>query len=248
MPEIIEDWDDIVENSNEFVKIIENKQNLTYERFSLFRLWYYFPKEKTFAPNKFLINKNTTLENYSGEGFSANRDNATLLKYFDQIPKEEMFYELYSELEEFAFRITGSKASLNLDVLHGNGGIFVPKEKFTYNQFGDEENNGFSEGKVKRISVNRYERDKNARKKCIEHYGYKCDICGIILSDLYGNIAEDFIHIHHIIELSQIREEYTVDPINDLRPLCPNCHSIIHRKTPALSLEELKKRINIFRN
>ncbi|MEG4267597.1 HNH endonuclease, partial [Microcoleus sp. Pol12A4] len=49
-----------------------------------------------------------------------------------------------------------------------------------------------------------------------------------------------FIHVHHIIPLSEINQEYEVNPIQDLRPLCPNCHAMIHRKYPPFTIEEIK--------
>ena len=111
-------------------------------------------------------------------------------------------------------------------------------------EFMDEPEILYTEGKVKKIFTDIYERDPEARKKCLEHYGFKCSICGIILSDIYGDIAANFIEIHHLKELSTIKTEYNVNPIEDMRPLWPNCHSIVHRKKPALSIEEVKKRIN----
>jgi 5-methylcytosine-specific restriction protein A len=107
----------------------------------------------------------------------------------------------------------------------------------------EEDKSTFTEGKTKQVYVNIYERDQNARKKCIEFYGYKCIVCGILLSDKYGLIGQDFIHVHHIKELSTIKKEYTVNPIDDLRPLCPNCHAMIHRRVPAYSIEELQEKI-----
>lgn len=109
------------------------------------------------------------------------------------------------------------------------------------NDYNDELEVYFLEGKAKKVYINIFERNIEARNKCIEHYGYICSCCGIILSDIYGKLAEKYIHIHHIIELSKIGREYIVDPINDLRPLCPNCHAIIHRKSPALSINDLIK-------
>ncbi len=47
--------------------------------------------------------------------------------------------------------------------------------------------------------------------------------------------------MHHLKQLSEVGEEYEVDPIKDLRPVCPNCHSMLHRKRLALSIEELKE-------
>lgn len=98
----------------------------------------------------------------------------------------------------------------------------------------------YYEGAVSQVIVNRYERDPNARKKCLEHYGYNCFACGLNMGKVYGSIAEKFIHVHHEKPLSEIGETYKLDPIADLKPLCPNCHAIIHLKKPALTIAELK--------
>ena len=37
-----------------------------------------------------------------------------------------------------------------------------------------------------------------------------------------------------------MRAEYRLDPIRDLRPVCPNCHAVIHRREPPFSIEEIK--------
>jgi 5-methylcytosine-specific restriction protein A len=52
-----------------------------------------------------------------------------------------------------------------------------------------------------------------------------------------------FIHVHHLTPLSTIGKEYRVDPIKDLRPICPNCHAVIHSRRPAMSIEEAKQLI-----
>ncbi len=97
----------------------------------------------------------------------------------------------------------------------------------------------FSEGAPSQIEANRYERNSAARKLCLKHHGYSCQVCGITLSKVYGAIADNFIHVHHIIPLASIRASYTVDPILHLRPVCPNCHSILHRRQPTFSIQEL---------
>jgi 5-methylcytosine-specific restriction protein A len=101
--------------------------------------------------------------------------------------------------------------------------------------------NYFSEGKSKTVSVNKYERNIRARMKCIEYYGLNCKVCECNFEEMFGSIGEDFIHVHHKIELASIGKEYKLDPIKDLIPLCPNCHSMIHRRKPAYSIEELRK-------
>lgn len=88
--------------------------------------------------------------------------------------------------------------------------------------------------------VNSYERNSVVRKKCIDIYGTNCFICSFNFKEKYGELAKDFIHVHHLRTLSEIKEEYEVDPMNDLRPVCPNCHAVIHLKKPALSIQEVK--------
>ncbi|SDP78235.1 HNH endonuclease [Desulforhopalus singaporensis] len=99
------------------------------------------------------------------------------------------------------------------------------------------------EGAVKTITVNSYERDKNARQECIKVHGAKCQICEFDFSKIYGQIGDGFIHVHHKVPLSEIGEEYFLDPINDLVPVCPNCHAMIHRRKPVFTVEELKRLI-----
>lgn len=97
------------------------------------------------------------------------------------------------------------------------------------------------EGALRRISVNAYEREPRARRACLAHHGYACSICGFDFEKAYGDIGNGFIHVHHLRQLSEIGDTYEVDPIKDLMPVCPNCHAMLHKQTPALSISELKK-------
>ena len=97
----------------------------------------------------------------------------------------------------------------------------------------------YREGAIKTVSVNAYERNPEARARCIEHWGARCAVCVIDFGRQYGDIGEGFIHVHHLRPLVQIGTEYEVDPIQDLRPVCPNCHAMIHRTEPPLSIDEL---------
>lgn len=96
------------------------------------------------------------------------------------------------------------------------------------------------EGAVHRVTVNAYERNPEARRKCITHYGAKCSICGFDFFEVYGEIGRDFIHVHHLKQISEIGETYKVNPIKDLRPVCPNCHAILHKQQPPFTIDEVK--------
>lgn len=101
----------------------------------------------------------------------------------------------------------------------------------------------YSEGAAKQILVNAYERDPKARAKCITNYGTRCAVCRMSFEERYGSVGKDFIHVHHLTPLSLIGESSLVDPIKDLRPVCANCHAIIHRKNPPYSIEEVAQMI-----
>ena len=99
---------------------------------------------------------------------------------------------------------------------------------------------------MKTVVVNRYERNPEAREKCIAAHGYKCEVCGMDFEKTYGEIGKDFIHVHHIVPISTIGNEYKLDPEKDLVPVCPNCHAMLHRGIDGkvLTVEELKTIIN----
>ena len=100
------------------------------------------------------------------------------------------------------------------------------------------------EGAKRTITVNSYERNPLARRQCIEHYGTTCSVCNFDFGKEYGEIGQGFIHVHHLTRIADIGETYEIDPIKDLRPVCPNCHSMLHSDKDTLTIEELKNLYN----
>jgi predicted HNH restriction endonuclease len=101
----------------------------------------------------------------------------------------------------------------------------------------------FEEGAAIRILVNRYERDPAAREKCITHYGPVCIACGVSMADRYGPEANGLIHVHHLTPLASAGRKRAVDPVRDLRPVCPNCHAVIHSTRTPRTIDQVKKMI-----
>ena len=104
-----------------------------------------------------------------------------------------------------------------------------------------EPESGHTEGSSKEVVLTRYERNEDARDACLKLFGYDCSVCGINFEKTYGDIGKGFIHVHHLVPMSSIGKEYKIDHKTDLRPVCPNCHSMLHKKNPPLSIDELKK-------
>lgn len=118
--------------------------------------------------------------------------------------------------------------------------IDYPDEAYVNNQL-------FPEGAKLTVQVNRYERNPEARAKCIEIHGTRCEICKMSFAETYGFFAKDFIHVHHKTPLHQISESYEVNPETDLIPVCPNCHAMLHRQENGCSMtvERLKQLYNV---
>lgn len=104
----------------------------------------------------------------------------------------------------------------------------------------------YKEGKIKLETHKKYERNqtlvRDAKKLFKDQHGGKvyCEICGFDFSEVYGEIGEDFIEAHHKAPVS-LMEEDDVTKIEDLIMVCSNCHRMIHRKLPWMSIDELKQ-------
>ena len=139
--------------------------------------------------------------------------------------KGKIYWILRPELQE-AMREIDEKEALLLE-------ITIPEEI----DLDGHEN--LYEGAKRQVLVNRYERNRDARDQCVKYYGARCIICRFDFEKTYGEVGRESIHVHHLKPLSDIGEKYRVDPIHDLRPVCPNCHVIIHRKNPPYSIDEV---------
>jgi len=159
------------------------------------------------------------------------------IRLLEQTDREELSYEFLKD--------NGLKGAIQSPRrLDDNLASYIEKyfklESSTYPDSDIPEN--FYEGAVKTVTVNKYERNPIARKKCIEYHGCECSVCGLSFEKMYGKLGKDFIHVHHIVPLNTIGEEYEVDYKTDLIPVCPNCHAMLHRKVEGqyYSVDELK--------
>lgn len=141
--------------------------------------------------------------------------------------------------EEEAFNLSSIKDARERTLNDTHGDIQKSEDQHIFpNEIQDPDN--YYEGAKQTVIVNSYERNPKARSQCIEHYGAICSVCDFNFEKKYGEIGSGFIHVHHLTRLADIGEEYEVDPIKDLRPVCPNCHAMLHKNQWTYSIEELK--------
>jgi hypothetical protein len=107
--------------------------------------------------------------------------------------------------------------------------------------------NTFSEGEP-RIRVH-VQRERNQTLVSVAKHHFKeahgrlfCEVCEFDFSDRYGELGDDFIEAHHRVPLSESNAEVETS-VDDLAMVCANCHRMLHRQKPWLSVEEPRKRL-----
>lgn len=107
-----------------------------------------------------------------------------------------------------------------------------------------ESSEGFPEGKTVERIHKRKERNPKVISIAKELYRKKtgkltCQACGFDFEKVYGKIGVDFIEGHHIIPVSEMEEGHITKP-EEITLLCSNCHRMVHKKRPWLTMKNVK--------
>ncbi|RZJ98982.1 MAG: restriction endonuclease, partial [Flavobacterium sp.] len=81
-------------------------------------------------------------------------------------------------------------------------------------------------------------RNRSLIERAKKRLGTNCCVCDFNFIDKYGDYGKDFVEIHHLIPISD--GERKTDIESDLRPVCSNCHRMLHRNKKMLTIQELK--------
>ena len=100
----------------------------------------------------------------------------------------------------------------------------------------------YIEGARRKVLATRLERSASARAACINAKGVRCLCCRVDFSERYGDLGRGFIHVHHQEMLAGSGRRET-NPVEDLFPVCPNCHAMLHRSNPPMKIDELRRLI-----
>jgi len=171
-----------------------------------------------------------------------NREQLKGLDALIEANRPELSVEAIVLQPRFATLFTAKELEVARDRLREYGRRIAEHLASRDSLFPDELPSGrkYVEGARKQIRVNAHERNPRARKICLAHYGRACSVCKLDFSARYGDIGTDFIHVHHLRPMSLLDDAYELDPVADLRPVCPNCHAMLHRKDPPYSIDELR--------
>lgn len=232
--ELIETFEQAEKNCARFNELIQDMERPEFRTFGKFSRWYYFPKIRQFAPNKYIGFIRGADDKYSKKGHGADTK-MRLDDWFDEVPQDSKRYKkLAKMLNQYASDV-GKGISKKLA---SGGGIYIPRGTVVDSSDSEQE---YSEGAQSQALITTYERNKKARKVCLNYHGYACKACDMDFEEVYGRLGREFIHVHHLREVSSAGKEYKLNPKKDLIPLCPNCHAMVHRKSPPMPVEKLKR-------
>lgn len=103
----------------------------------------------------------------------------------------------------------------------------------------------FPEGRLLTLTHRRHERNRKAVEKKKAHVlrvngRLRCEACDFDFAERYGKLGVGFAECHHLRPLHLLTGATTVR-LEDLAILCANCHRIIHRVSPMMSVVELRR-------
>ena len=92
----------------------------------------------------------------------------------------------------------------------------------------EQKEDEYLEGQLKETTFFKRKRSRALREECIHRYGCRCFVCGFDFEKVYGERGKNYIEVHHLNPMANYDDEHSITA-DDLRPLCSNCHSMIHR-------------------
>lgn len=82
---------------------------------------------------------------------------------------------------------------------------------------------------------------KNVRLK--QTGDLRCDVCGFSFKTRYGPLGAGFIEAHHTVPISQFKGQ-RITRVADIALVCSNCHRMLHKANPLLSIAALRRLLN----
>lgn len=166
------------------------------------------------------------------------------------------FLELNQDTLEYLFGEDFNYEDFNYEDIKDSLADMAEKGKQKKKAFIYDENLVVTEGRKRKKDVQVYERSKKLREVAVNHYlenGHlKCCICSFDFYAHYGEKGRGFIEIHHQKPLFQYEDEdmsrFIARALQNVVPVCSNCHRMIHReKNAPMPIEDLKRLVEKYK-
>ena len=202
---------------------------------------YQIENELRFAPSRFLCYQNNKIFKFASTDIDGRETNKAINSILNSKPTIDN--NLEKKYLEYCEKI-GIKPQ-------PKGGAYAVTRKYWKIDIKTEFNSNadlsgeFPEGKI----VERTHKARERNSKVVEmakknfknkHGKLYCQVCNFDFEENYGTIGKDFIEGHHTIAVSEMPADYKTKP-EEIAMLCGNCHRMVHKKRPWLTMEELSK-------
>lgn len=118
----------------------------------------------------------------------------------------------------------------------------VAEERAVYSTEDSEEE--FPEGRI----LTRLHKEKERNTKLVERKKLsvlngtgrlQCEACDFDFRNVYGDLGRDYAECHHRIPIADLTENHRTR-LSDVAIVCANCHRMLHRSRPMLTVEQLR--------
>lgn len=209
---------------------------------------YKIDRELRFAPSRFIGYIDNKLDKHSDSDEKDGREtNKAIIKILEAKPLPND--KLNEKYLEYCNR---------LGIQPSEKGSFGAPRKFWQLEINqDFENNEeltgeFPEGKI--VERTHKARERNSQIISLAKEKFKklngrlyCQVCGFDFEKIYGQLGKDFIEGHHTIPVSEMSSNHKTK-VEDIAMLCANCHRMVHKKRPWLTMKDLDKLLKTKKN
>ncbi len=241
--ETVESSEEIIENIEILEKYLcegtDNEKDFAIKLIKKGRCFvtYKINEEIRFCPSRFVGYKSNNLSRHTNYEWKDGRiTNPAITKTLGiKLEPNEELKKLHKEYC-LSFGVNADNVKKKFWNLESEGAIIIEDEN---------SKSSFPEGAiVERIHLHR-ERNQKVIKIAKENFKEKygrlfCQVCEFDFEDKYGEIGNGFIEGHHTIAVSEMKPNHQTKP-EDIALVCANCHRMLHRKRPWLSINELKE-------
>jgi hypothetical protein len=192
-----------------------------------------------FAPSRFIGYLNNSL--YQHIDNSSKHGNITNRAIRQLLGREEPNEELDDEYKNYC-----NSLGINPPLT----GAFGNQRKFWVVELGIidfvenlEMDDEFPEGKLIERTHKRRERNKKLielkKSEFLKNNGkIFCEVCEFDFKEKYGERGTNFCEVHHTIAVSEMNPGHRTS-LDELVIVCANCHRMIHKERPWLTMNEL---------
>jgi 5-methylcytosine-specific restriction protein A len=109
----------------------------------------------------------------------------------------------------------------------------------------NEDDEEFREGKILTRLHKQKERSSRAvrrkKQKVLQETGQlACEVCSFDFVEKYGELGQGFAECHHRKPVAELNENQRTK-LSDLAIVCANCHRMIHKSDPMMSVDDLRR-------